>query len=58
MPARPALVIAALFVVSPAVAQPTGDWIADQKTGCRVGCLKEGGVEATFMATKAMCGFK
>lgn len=36
MPTRLALVIAALIAVSPAVAQSNGDWIADQRTGCKV----------------------
>jgi hypothetical protein len=36
MPARLTLVIAALSVVPPVFAQPSGDWIADQKTGCKV----------------------
>ena len=36
MPTRLALFIAAMIVVSPAFAQPSGDWIADQKTGCKV----------------------
>jgi len=36
MPARLAPVIAAMIVVSPAIAQQNGDWIADHKTGCKV----------------------
>ena len=36
MPARPALVIAAMVLASPVFAQSKGDWIADQKTSCKV----------------------
>jgi hypothetical protein len=36
MPTRLALALLALIVVSPAFAQPNGDWIADQKTSCKV----------------------
>jgi hypothetical protein len=36
MPARLALAVAAILVQSSVVAQPTGDWIADPKTGCKV----------------------